>query len=312
MKLSMCTSSLCFHYDHGLDELTGLKALRASGFTVVDYDIRLFQLNEQLETHAADTRANLEACGLTAGQGHAPIIYDQSVSFEGRIDIFKRSLRFAQLAGIPQVVIHPNRSEANTREDFISANTAFYRALIPAAEETGVGVLIENVGKEGDPYFLATGADLRALIDSVDHPLFTACWDVGHGNLFWPENAASQYDSIVALGDKLTALHVHDNCGIFEGTRQAYRADMHMMPFGSVHSTISFDAVLMGLKDIGYQGTFNFECLFPGYKQWVDFSYKGESANRLKLLPLSLWQQFNAAVYSLGEYMLQTYDLFEA
>ena len=310
MKLSMASSSLSAYLENGCDRTAAFKALRDCGFPCVDYEITADMLGDSLAGCAEETKRMLETLGLTAPQGHAPM-YSPLNPPEGIdcADVYTRTLRFCRIAGIPQVVIHPGAVADNTREEFFSKNVAFYKSLIPAAEETGVGVLIENIGNYADPYYLWTGADLREMVDRVDHPLFTACWDVCHANHFWPEDG-NQYDSIVALGDKLTALHVHENCGYFTEPRKHYRIDMHTVPYSSVHSPLNFDAVLQGLKDIGYKGTFNFETLFPAKKS-TSFSYRGEEVKTLQMLPLNLWQQFNTAVYAMGEYMLRTYGLFE-
>ena len=311
MKLSMATSSLEYYLEAGTDERTALKALRDCGFTCVDYMLTDEMLDEHLVQHAEETKKTLAELGLTATQGHAPM-YNPLNPPEGIdcIDFYTRALRFCKIAGVPQVVIHPGAVKGDSREAFFEKNVAFYRSLIPAAEETGVSVLIENIGNYADPYYLWNGADLREMLDMVDHPLFAACWDVGHANHFWPEHG-NQYDSILALGDKLAALHIHENCGYFEEPRKHYRIDMHTMPFASVHSPLSFDAVLQGLKDIGYQGTFSFETLFPAKKNIASFTYQGEKVTKLQMLPLSLWQKFNAVVYDMGKYMLETYGMFE-
>ncbi len=311
MKLSMASSSLNYYLETGVDRRTGMKALRDCGFTCVDYEVTDSMLGEDLVQCAEETKAMLAELGLTAPQGHAPM-YNPLNPPEGVdcLDLYTRTLRFCKIVGIPHVVIHPGAVEGNTREEFFERNAAFYKSLIPAAEETGVGVLIENIGHYANPYYLWNGADLRQLIDMVDHPLFTACWDVGHANLFYSKDC-NQYDSIIALGDKLTALHVHDNCGYFSETYRQHRIDNHTIPFASCYTSVSFDAVLQGLKDIGYQGTFNFETLFPAKKFVSNFTYHDEKVRTLQILPLELWQKFNAVVYDMGKYMLETYGLYE-
>ena len=311
MKLSMATSSLNSYLESGIDRRITLKALRDCGFTCVDFEITDDMLGENLIGCAVEIRDLLASLGLTAPQGHAPMYNPLNPpEYIDCIDLYTRTLRFCKIAGIPYVVIHPGALKDNTREEFFEKNVAFFQSLIPAAEETGVGVLIENIGNYADPYHLWNGADLREMIDRVGHPLFTACWDVGHAHHFWPEDG-NQYDSIIALGDKLTALHVHENCGYFTEPRKHHRIDMHTVPYSSVHSTLSFDAVLQGLKDIGYQGTFNFETLFPAAKNGASFIYQGEKVTKLQMLPLSLWQRFNEAQYEMGKYMLEAYGLYE-
>ena len=311
MKLSMATSSLNGYVETGISERTTLQAMRDSGFACIDYEIHDDMLAGDYEKRAEETAKMLSELGLSATQGHAPMYNPLNPPEQiDCLDLYTRTLRFCKAAGIPQVVIHPGAVKGDSREQFFEKNVAFYKSLIPAAEETGVCVLIENIGNYADPYYLWTGADLREMIDRVGHPLFAACWDVGHANHFWPEDG-KQYNSILALGDKLAALHVHENAGYFTEPREHHRIDMHTVPYSSVHASLNFDEILQALKDVGYKGTFSFECLFPAKKFHANFVYQGERVTKLQMLPLSLWQKFNAVIYEMGQYMLETYDLFE-
>ena len=310
MKLSLATGTLNPYLEAGASYREALTALRESGFTCVDFEVKQAMLGDDLEKNAKETAALLKELGLTAPQGHAPMYnpLDPPAGID-LVEIYTCTLRFCRIAGIPQVVVHPGGRNGVTREEFFAENIAFYRSLIPAAEETGVKVLIENIGNYADPYYLWTGKDLREMVDRVNHPLFYACWDVGHANHFWPEDG-NQYDSILALGDKLSALHVHDNCGDFNDPRDHYRIDMHSVPYFSVHSPLNFDAVLQGLKDIGYRGTFNFESDFPAKKHNV-FLHQGREVTTLQMPPLRIWKLFNIALYETGKFMLESYGLYE-
>ena len=311
MKLSMASSSLTYYLQEGVELKTALQALRDCGFSCVDLEISADMLTGDYEKDAIEMAELLASLGLRATQGHAPM-YNPLNPPAGIdcLEVFSKTLRYCKLAGVPQVVIHPGAREGNSREDFFSHNVAFYRSLIPAAEENGVTILIENIGNYADPYYLWTGADLREMIDRVGHPLFAACWDVGHANHFWPEDG-KQYDSILALGDKLAALHVHENAGYFTEPREHHRIDMHTVPYSSVHASLNFDEILQALKDVGYRGTFNFETVFPAKKFGGNFVYDGKSVDTLRMLPLELWQKFNSVVYDMGQYMLEAYGLYE-
>lgn len=312
MKLSMATGALFPYFETGTDLMTGLKVLRDSGFCCLDFEITTKMLDDQLEKNALSLKEILASLGLTAYQGHAPMYNPLNPPEDINCqEVYTRTLYFCKLAGIPQVVIHPGARKDNTREEFFEGNVAFYKSLIPVAEEYGMGVLIENIGNYADPYYLWNGTDLREMIDRVDHLLFSACWDVGHAHHFWPEDG-NQYDSIMALGDKLKALHVHENCGYFDEPREHNRIDMHTVPYGAGYrSTLSYDEILQALKDIDYKGTFNFEVVFPARKANAVFNHKGQKITKLQMLPLSLWQKFNAVIYDMGRYMLETYDMYE-
>ena len=117
--------------------------------------------------------------------------------------------------------------------------------LLRTAEPYGVNILVENFNrmhKEG-VYWIDNAAALRALIDFVDHPLFHAVCDAGHGNM----QDMPQDESLRILGHHVYALHIQDNYG---------DSDIHLAPF---FGTLNLDSLMHGLKDIGYKGYFTFE-----------------------------------------------------
>ena len=310
MKLSRAPIALNHYFDTDKDQRTILEIVKDCGFTCVDYEIKNAYLDGDYREHAKRLRQNLSELGMTAPQAHAPI-YSPFENGDGTdIEVFIKSLDFCKIAGIPQVVVHSCEIKGASREEFTEANVRFYRSLIPYMEETGVCVLLENIGHYEQDYYLRNGADLRALIDAIDHPMFGACWDVGHANLNWKKDC-EQYSSIVALGDKLKALHVHSNSGYFEKSHRHHRIDMHTIPYMSLYDSVNYDALIQGLIDVGYRGTFNFEINAPVKTVRYSFEYKGEIVRKLEKLPMDLFKQFNVLIYNIGKYMLETYGVYE-
>ena len=72
---------------------------------------------------------------------------------------------------------------------------------------------------------------------------FVACLDIGHCTLTGVDPAKA----IHVLGDRLQALHVHDN---------DFRHDTHSLPF---LYNIDFEPIMKALKDIEYSGDFTLE-----------------------------------------------------
>ena len=138
----MATSSLSYYVESGADERTTLQAMRDSGFACIDYEITDRILEGDYKKRAEETAKMLSELGLSATQGHAPMYNPLNPPEHiDCLDIYTRTLRFCQIAGIPQVVIHPGAVKGDTREEFFEKNVAFYKSLIPAAEETGVCVI---------------------------------------------------------------------------------------------------------------------------------------------------------------------------
>ena len=308
MKLSLSNCSSNQYLKYGFSLFETLKALRDCGFSCVDLDIQKEYLTD-LSARAAEMRTMLTSLNLTATTSHAPttsLLKRPAEAFE----ILTATLRFCREVGIPCTVVHPGTLPGITREEFFERNVAFYRSLIPLAEETGVSVLVENIGNYADEYFLYNGKDLREMVDRIGHPLFAACWDVGHANHFF-EKDCDQYTSILALGDKLAAIHAHDNCGYISDTYKHSRLDAHTFPYYSHAASVNWDAVLQGLVDVGYRGTFNFEINAPATQDRSPFFYRGEEVKKLEIPPIEVWVAFNTALYQMGAAMLKAYDVYE-
>lgn len=307
MKLSFANFPFEYIPNFPLNDETVLKAIRECGFTCTDYNVTMDHLNDDFEARALSLKKTLTDLDMSAPQAHAPIINPFDPGEVDYMQAFERSLRFCELAGIPMIVIHAGAVKGETREEYFEKNAAFYRSLIPAAEKTGVEVLIENIGHPADANYLRVGADLREMADLVNHPLFNICWDTGHGNL----NKQNLYETIVTLGDKLHALHVHDNVGYFEPSYRHHRIDMHTMPYATQYASVNYDALIQGLIDIGYKGTFNFEVLTVTRSIRPAFTYNGEIVRKLEFPSLELWKKANTLLYDIGKYMLEAYGLYE-
>ncbi len=310
MKLSFANFPLEYYTATMADEMLMLQTIKECGFTCIDYNIREEYLGDDYAERAERLKAHLAELGMCAPQAHAPILNPFDPQGKDWKLYYERSLAFCRIAEIPMVVIHAAVVKDNTRDEYFANNEAFYRSLIPVMERTGVEVLIENIGHPADGNFLLTGADVREMVDRLNHPLFGICWDTGHGNLN-VANKKDLYGAIMTMGDKLHALHVHDNCGYFEPSYRHHRIDAHTMPFAFQYCDVNYDALLQGLKDIGYKGTFNFEVLTMTRSIRPAFRRDGEVVRTLEQPPLFLWKQANTLVYNIGKYMLETYGIFE-
>ena len=285
-----------------------MQAIRDCGFKYTDFEIDEALLTRE-QAPVELTRRLLEESELTAYQAHAPMFNAFTEEGRAKLPLLEQSIRLCAAVGIPSVVVHANSLVGNTKQEFLERNVEFYNSLLPFCEETGVILLAENIGRPDESFFLSDGQELRELLDAVNHPLFKACWDVGHAN---HHAGKSQYASLLALGDKLHALHVHDNTGYFPPCYRQHRIDMHTMPYVSLYTDVNFDEVLLGLKHIGYKGTFNFEVVTGCPRiRYTPFELDGVVHDKLSSPSLELWKQFNKTLYATGKYMLEAYDMFE-
>jgi sugar phosphate isomerase/epimerase len=132
------------------------------------------------------------------------------------------------------------------------------------------------------------------LIDLVNHPRLGAVFDVGHANL----KPMPIRDEIRLLGNRIKAIHVHDNNGKF---------DMHRAPF--MGGSTSYDALISGLIEIGYEGYFTFEAV-----KMADLGASGhrlDEGEKLLRLPIDIRLELEKILYSMGKWMLSEYGVFE-
>ena len=110
--------------------------------------------------------------------------------------------------------------------------------LSPVAQQYGVRLALEVI-----PNTLSTPAALVDLIESdIDAADLGICMDVGHARLM-----GDVVDAIETCSGHLFTTHLHDNRG---------RNDDHLVPGKGV---IDWDATLLALQKIGYDGAWMFE-----------------------------------------------------
>lgn len=280
---------------------------RCANYTFWDLDDTSPLMGDHWERQIDDFVNGCQAAGVEIIQAHSPggnPLPRHGADYEGLVRRTIRSIECCAGMGSPHIVVHPGAYAGIAYEEFLEENKRYYQDLIPAAESTGVQILVENIGTWQDPHHVHNGTELRALVDHIGHPLVGACWDTGHGNIA----GADQYASLTEIGSLLKGVHIQDNAGPFDVADAPYRQDLHTLPFlGSVN----FDAVVQGLIDIGYQGHFTFEVSAPRTFDRRPFVYQGKEVQTLEWPSFALCVQMNALLYDIGKYILQQYDVFD-
>lgn len=180
-------------------------------------------------------------CGITCNQSHAPFPSNS----EQIVPYLLRAIECTAIAGGRICVIHPHND--HTAEQ----NAELYARLLPFAKECGVKIATENMwnwDREADealPAACSHHDDFVKHLDAVNDPDFVACLDIGHAEMRGLHT--SSREMILALGDRLQALHIHDN--------DRHR-DNHAIPFTM---DIDFDDVARALAEIGYAGDLTME-----------------------------------------------------
>lgn len=298
MKLATTTGDFAKHFSTYREKA---EAVCHAGFRYLDLDMYTIAENDPLlvaddwEEICRQLKDCADSFGATFVQAHSPggNPLQKDSQYESLLNATLRSIAVCGKLGIPNIVVHAGMLPGIGKEEYFEKNKTFYEKLFPAMEKYQVNVLCENSTKAnmGNMYYLFTGKDMLEFVQYVDHPLFHACWDTGHGNC-----EGKQYQEITALGKELYALHINDNRG---------QHDEHLMPF---FGTMDADEIMRALMDIDYRGYFTFEAgsvLHPSH-----FMPGGFAANTGSPL-LFMQEHLEKLLYDTGVFLLKRYRCFE-
>jgi len=277
--------------------------IREAGFHYMDYsftgDYRQNKgaYGDNWKEYLEDIKEHAKTLSVQFVQAHAPMgkPFAAGEEYIAFVEATKRSIEGCHILGIDNIVVHSGHSSGLiNKDDSMERNRAFYHDLLPFAEKFGVNILTENFNYVQDGRYLITSPhDMVELIELVDHPLFHACWDTGHGNMF----ETPQDEAIRILGDHLYGLHVQDNiCNL----------DLHVPPFCG---SLSVDSLMHGLLDINYTGYFTFEACYTFLPENRRKKYGQD--DRLLVAPLPLKIKAESLLYEIGKTILSAYDCYE-
>lgn len=241
-------------------EEKAIEIIANAGFDAIDYNMESLKddkgilFSDNYKDYVLNLLEVAKKNNVYFNQGHA-VGYipheNHDMVLKMLVEKNSRAIEISGIMGIKTLIIHPVAFEKyiGNEEYVFEKNMKYFNALLPYAEEYGVKLACENMwcndkrkkvsigGVCGNPF------EHAKYIDEINNPLFVACIDVGHCSL----SGREPQDCIRVLGNRLGALHIHDN---------DYLDDMHTLPG---LSEINFDEVMKALKDIDYKGDFTFE-----------------------------------------------------
>jgi sugar phosphate isomerase/epimerase len=151
------------------------------------------------------------------------------------------ALRVAGRLGATYLVVHvgvPTSQETSDDDNRLDEAIRSLEALQEIARPLGVRLALELIPNAlSGPEALVTLLEDGPELDDAG-----ICFDFGHAFLM-----GDLVDAIETTSGHVVTTHVHDNTG---------RGDEHLMPFDG---RIDWDAALMGMQKIGYEGAFVFE-----------------------------------------------------
>ena len=238
------------------------RLIRESGFEAADVNIDQLPLSlyEGSDRDVAEAyRPYLDASkeyGIDNYQAHAlfpPFVGDPDKD-AFLLQALVKTIAGADSIGCHNLVVHPAFLQYDrqlTFEDEFEINIERYSALIPAAKQYGVRILLENMftGHTGKIYGASCSDPSEACryIDELNGiaggRLFGFCFDTGHSLL----TGRDVRRAMNVLGDRIFAFHFHDNDGVY---------DLHLAPYMGI---LDWDRFVGGLRDIGFDSTMCFE-----------------------------------------------------
>ncbi len=152
---------------------------------------------------------------------------------------------------VPAMVLHINQGLNPPPINAIGLERL--RRLVGKAEDSGVYLAFEN---------MRNMMHLRYILNNIKSEQVRFCYDSGHQNCRTPNE-----DLLSEFGDKLIAMHLHDNNGL---------EDEHKLPFDG---TISWKDVMQKIKISGFAGTISIEVINNGYEnlqpcEFLKLAYK--------------------------------------
>lgn len=303
MELSIQSQNLVDDYGTEL----AYKMIKEAGFAAIDWNIDhawsyarvksaekleglcIFEksLSEILDYYAEELDC-IRRNGLKITQAHSPFpAYEPGREdiLEYAIKIYKNMILFCKEVSCPRLIVHGISARLGSepsQEKCAELNYHLYESLIPELLRTNVTVCLENLfsshtalgtgfleGVCSDPYEAAEMID--NLNTKAGRKCFGFCLDTGHINLL----RIDFRKFIPILGERICALHIHDNNQI---------GDQHLAPYTG---NILWSDFLSELKKTGYSYDLSFE------------TFAQVNAGRL---PLALVPAFLKLIAEIGGY----------
>lgn len=236
-----------------------LAAIRSHGFDAVE----VFATRSHFDYHDAAAIGQLAAwlseTGLALHGIHAPItnrlgagdqwgeLISNAVSDSARRQHAVReadaALNIARRIPADVFVVHLGAPASKGDENSRAAALRSADEICRLAEPVGVRVAFEVI-----PNDLSSAQALAALLEhDLESPRAGICLDFGHAFLM-----GDIADAVEAAAEHVITTHVHDN---------RRTQDDHLVPF---EGHIDWDAALMSMQKIGFDGTYLMEIANPG------------------------------------------------
>lgn len=183
--------------------------------------------------------------GVQVLQGHLWLGVALCNDVENTVKTLCSWLDLFESIGIKNAVLHCDRVRSNPSlapEERVEENIKVLKRLAMHIEGKDINIALESLCAPG---LCSSAEEIIHIIERVASPRLSICLDTGHLHLCEKND---QVHFIHTAGKYLKALHLADN---------DKTTDQHLIPFGK--GTVDFMKVFKALKEIGYDGLYNFE-----------------------------------------------------
>ncbi len=186
----------------------------------------------------------LNICYFHVGFMYANDLWARGDSVDSYINNVIKQIEFCGKHKIPVAVMH---STWGSPTDFALAPSEQglenFKKILKVAKKNNVKIALENIDCFGIKH-------LYYLLDNIKDKNLGFCYDVGHHHLY-----NSKTDLLKKYGDRLYAIHIHDNLMDWEKGYD-YTRDLHLLPFDG---KINFEKVCKKLVRENYKGVIMLE-----------------------------------------------------
>jgi sugar phosphate isomerase/epimerase len=210
------------------------KLISSAGFDTVfiwwgDQYIDIDGPKERLPELAKNAGLNIE--NIHTDFEHTNLIWVDKLGWEDVFNRYISSVEACYRYQIPTMVLHLSNGDAPPLPSQLGIERI--KRIIEKAEERNINVALENLRK---PEFL------DFVFERIESEKLMFCYDSGHENCY-----SKKGNLLDKFGDKLIALHLHDN----DGTD-----DQHRIPS---EGSIDWNKIAFKLKQKQYKGSISLE-----------------------------------------------------
>ena len=213
--------------------------LKAAGFSTV----MLWWGDEfrEIDGPKEDLAAQYRKAGQEIANGHVPYgsandLWRDNLDGQALYERYDQCVRTAAENGLGCLVVHP--IEGKGPPPIHTVGIQRLRRLADLAGEKGVGLAMENLAPTGH---------LDEIFAAIPQKSLGFCYDSGHDMAF----SIRPYEVLEKYGDRLFALHLHDNDG---------SGDQHFLPG---QGKVDWSRVGGLLLTAAYSGPYTLECMYP-------------------------------------------------